>query len=76
MGKYITVSTKVRKELREEAKKLGINVSTVLRKALEEEVKRRRRQKLLERLEDFDDVLDRIDVEEFTKLVREDREKR
>jgi len=57
----------VRKELKEEAKRLGIDVSTVLR---------RRLRKLLERLEDFDDVLDRIDVEEFTKLVREDREKR
>ncbi|MBO3842964.1 MAG: type II toxin-antitoxin system CcdA family antitoxin, partial [Candidatus Brockarchaeota archaeon] len=39
MGRYITVSTKVRKELREEAKRLGINVSTVLRRALEEEVR-------------------------------------
>lgn len=76
MGRYITVSTKVRKELKEEAKRLGINVSTVLRRALEDEVKRRKRQKLLERLEGFHDVLEKIDVEEFTKLVREDRERR
>ncbi|MEM2089236.1 MAG: type II toxin-antitoxin system CcdA family antitoxin [Thermoproteota archaeon] len=76
MGRYITVSTKVRRELREEARRLGINVSRVLRRALEEEVRRRRRQRLLERLEGFHDVLDKIDVEEFTRLVREDRETR
>ncbi|MEM1557363.1 MAG: hypothetical protein QXG12_02030 [Thermoproteota archaeon] len=56
-----------RKELKEEAKRLGIDVSTVLK---------RRLRKLLERLDGFDDVLDRIDVEEFTRLVREEREKR
>ena len=42
MGRYVTVSTKVRKELRDEAKKLGINISEVLRRALEEEIKRRK----------------------------------
>ncbi|MEM0308978.1 MAG: type II toxin-antitoxin system CcdA family antitoxin [Thermofilaceae archaeon] len=76
MGSYVTVSTKVRRELKEEAEKLGINVSMVLRKALEEEVRKRRQQKLLEKLEAFRDVLDRIEVEELVRLVREDRERR
>lgn len=76
MGSYVTVSTKVRRELKEEAERLGINVSVVLRRALEEEVRRRRQQKLFEKLEAFRDVLDRIEVEELVRLVREDRERR
>lgn len=76
MGRYVTVSTKVRKDLKEEAKRLGINVSMVLRRALEEEVRRRRRLELLDSLEGFRDVLEKVDVEEFTRLVREDRDKR
>ncbi|MEM1523265.1 MAG: type II toxin-antitoxin system CcdA family antitoxin [Thermofilaceae archaeon] len=76
MGSYVTVSTKVRRELKEEAERLGINVSMVLRRALEEEVRKRRQQKLLEKLEAFRDVLDRIEVEELVRLVREDRERR
>ncbi len=40
MGRYVTVSTRVRRELKEEAEKLGINISEVLRKALREEVKK------------------------------------
>ncbi|MEM2493701.1 MAG: type II toxin-antitoxin system CcdA family antitoxin [Nitrososphaerota archaeon] len=70
------MSTKVRRELKEEAERLGINVSMVLRRALEEEVRKRRQQKLLEKLEAFRDVLDRIEVEELVRLVREDRERR
>jgi len=76
MGSYVTVSTKVRRELKEEAEKLGINVSMVLRRALEEEVRKTRQRKLLEKLEAFRDVLDRIEVEELVRLVREDRERR
>jgi len=34
MGKYVTVSTRVRRELKEGAEKLGINISEVLKKAL------------------------------------------
>ena len=42
MGRYVTVSAKVRRELLEEAKRLGVNVSEVIRRSLEEEVRRRR----------------------------------
>lgn len=40
---------------------------------MEEEVKERKLEKLLEELENFNDVLEEIDIEEFTKLDREDR---
>jgi post-segregation antitoxin (ccd killing protein) len=43
LGSYVTVSTKVRKEVVEKAKRLGINVSEFLRRKLEEEFERRGR---------------------------------
>ena len=46
MGDYITVSTKVRRELKEEAEKLSIRISEVLGRALEEEVRKRKLQEL------------------------------
>ena len=76
MGRYITASTKIKKELKEEAEKLGINISEVLRKALEEEVRRRKLEKLKKRLEELSDILDKIDIDRIVKSIREDREAR
>ncbi len=76
MSRFVTVSTKVRKELKEEAERLGIKISEVLRRALEEEVQRRKLRELEERLEEMSDVLDRIQVDRITKSIREDREAR
>ena len=38
---YITVSTKVKKQIVDKAKEYGINISETLRRALEEEVKKK-----------------------------------
>ncbi len=76
MGRYITVSTKVRKELKEEAEKLGINISAVLRKALEDEVKRRKLEMLKSKLEEISAILDKIDINRIVRSIREDRESR
>ena len=74
MGRYITVSTKVRRELREEAERLGIKISEVLRRALEEEVRRRKLEEIKKKLNEVGDALDRINVESIVKNIREDRE--
>ena len=74
MGRYVTVSTKVRKELRDEAKKLGINISGVLRKALEEEIKRRKIKLLKKKLENLKNALDKIDINRVVNHIREDRD--
>jgi len=74
MGRYVTVSTKVRKELRDEAKKLGINISGVLRKALEEEIKRRKIKLLKKKLENLKNALDKIDINRIVNHIREDRD--
>lgn len=76
MGRYVTVSAKVRRELLEEAKQLGVNVSEVIRRSLEEEVRRRRLARLEERLRSMSSVLEKIDVEEVVELIRRDREAR
>ena len=76
MGRYVTVSTKVRKELKEEAEKLGINISAVLREALENEVRRLKLLKLKSKLEEISEILDKIDVDRIVKSIREDRESR
>jgi len=74
MGRYVTASTKIRRELKEEAERLGINISEVLRKALEEEVKRRKLERFKERLEKLNHILDKIDINRIVKSIREDRE--
>jgi post-segregation antitoxin (ccd killing protein) len=76
MGSYVTVSVKVRREVIERARTLGIDVSGLLRRALEEEVERRELEKLKQRLEGLKDVLEAIDVERVVRHIREDRESR
>ena len=74
MGRYVTASTKIRRELKEEAERLGINISEVLRRALEEEVKRRKLEMLKRRLEELSDVLEKVDLSRVVRSIREDRE--
>jgi len=74
MNKYITVSTKVKKDLKEEAEKLGINISEVLRKALEEGVKKRKLEMPRDRLKELSNTLEKIDIDRIIESIREDRE--
>jgi len=76
VGNYVTISVKVRRELKEEAERLGVKISEVLRRALEEEVKRRKLEELKKKLEKVSDALNKIDVERFVRHIREDREGR
>jgi len=76
MGSYVTVSTKIRKEVVEKARRLGVNISEFLRKTLEEEVKRRELEHLGKKLNELDSVLKKIDMNEIVRLIREDRDSR
>ena len=75
---WVTVSTKVRKELLEKAKKYGINISEVLRKALEEEVRKREEEEARKAAKELAEALraSNITVEEIVKSIREDRDSR
>ena len=72
-GSYITVSTKVRREVVERAKALGINVPRFLREKLEEEVESKELELLKRELNSLRDALEAIDIERIVKDVREDR---
>jgi post-segregation antitoxin (ccd killing protein) len=76
MGGYVTVSVKVRRDLAERARALGVNISEVVRKAIEEEVKRRELELIRKRLESVKDFLNRVDIDRVVKSIREDRESR
>ena len=76
MDSYVTVSTKVRREVVEKARMLGINISEFLRMKLEEEVKRRELELTKQKLDSLRDVLEALDVERIAEHVREDREAR
>ena len=76
MSDYVTVSTKVRRRLKEEAERLGVKISEVLRRALEEEVRRRKLEELEKKLGEVGEALDRIDIDRVVKSIREDREGR
>jgi post-segregation antitoxin (ccd killing protein) len=76
MGSYVTVSTKVRREVVERARALGINVSRFLRERLEEGVERRELELLRRELDNMHDVLEAIDIGRIVKHIREDREGR
>ncbi len=67
MGAYITVSSKVSRELKEEAERLGVRISEVLRRALVEEVRRRR-------LEGLAPVLEKLEIGGVVEGVRADRD--
>ena len=68
-------SVRIPRKLKE-AEKLGIKLPRFLREALEEEVRRRKLTLLARRLDEVCGALERIDVERFTKHIREDREGR
>ena len=77
---WVTVSTKVRREIVEKAKRYGINISEVLRRALEEEVRKREEEELVELAVRVSSELRRVSKllgEDFAvRSIREDRESR
>jgi post-segregation antitoxin (ccd killing protein) len=71
---WVTVSTKVKKEILEKARKYNINISEVLRKALEQEIARREEEEARKSTEKISKEL-RLSEEEIARLIREDRER-
>jgi len=75
MGSTAVLSVRIKRELKEEAEELGIDIRGLVEKALREEilkVKRERFRKLLEKaLKNMD-----ISVEEWVEAVKESRRER
>ena len=76
MGNLVVVTGKVPRELKERAKKLGININRVIREALEEAVRRREEELFRKSLERCARILDKVSMDRITKSIREDRETR
>ncbi|MDT7892251.1 MAG: type II toxin-antitoxin system CcdA family antitoxin [Thermoproteota archaeon] len=74
MGRYVTVSAKIRRELLDEARRFNINISELIRSTIENEVRRRRLMLLEEKLKGKKEILDKINIEDIVRLIREDRE--
>ena len=69
------ISVRVKKELKEEAIKLNIDIKKVVEKALEEEIKRIKKEKLRKIINEGLESMN-ITVDEWIKAVKESRKER
>jgi len=74
VGMSVTVSAKVKRELWEKAKELGINVSEVIREALEKKV---REEEIRWAIKTMEEISRKISLdEESSKIIRRERDSR
>ncbi len=66
------LSIRIRRELKEEAEKLGIDIKTVVEKALEEEIRRVKLERFRRIVEEALRSMD-ISVDEWVRAVKESR---
>jgi len=71
----VVLSVRVRRELKEEAERLGVDLRAVVEKALEEEIRRARMQRLRVLVGEALDAMNPA-VEEWVRVVRETRRER
>ena len=69
------LSVRVRRELKDEAERLGIDIRAVVEKALEEEIRRARLERFKRLLGEALEAMD-VSVEEWVQAVREARAER
>ena len=70
------VTVRVKKTLKEKARKYKIDVSKTVRAALEDEVKKREEEELRQALIEIKTILQKIPDEEIVKAIRESRDQR
>jgi Post-segregation antitoxin CcdA. len=77
---YVFVSTvisvRIRKDLKEKARRLGINVRQVVEKALEESIKSEEKKELISTAKQIKALLGNVDEQEWLKALRESRDER
>ena len=69
------LSVRIRKQLKDEAKKLGIDLRRVVEKALEEEIKRVKKEYLKKVVDEGLDSI-KASIDEWVRAVKESRSKR
>jgi len=70
------VTVRVKKSLKEKARKYKIDVSKTVRAALENEIRKREEEELTQALGDIKTILQKIPDEEIVKAIRESRDQR
>ncbi len=75
MGELVVVAGKVPRELRDKAKKYGINISRVIREALEKAVREREERIFRDSVKKCAKILSKVDIERIVKSIREDRDR-
>ena len=73
---YVTISARIRKELKEEMDRLGIKPSEVIREAVEESIRRKKMEILKARLKEAEEILKKVGEEEWVSAIRESREEK
>ena len=76
MSKYVTLSVKIPRDMRERLEKLGISTSKVMRRALLEAIREAELRKLEQELESLAPVLEKLTVEHVASNIRENRDQR
>ena len=75
-SKYITLSIKVRREVKEKLEHAGIKPSEIMRKALSDALADAEKRELLDEWKSsVRDILEKIPEERIIKSIREDRER-
>ncbi|MBS7654153.1 MAG: hypothetical protein QXU95_01985 [Candidatus Bathyarchaeia archaeon] len=73
MSRYVTVSVKIPREVKERLERLGIKPSQLLKNAIIEELRKREIEDLRRRIEEAKPILNKISTEYVVKSIREDR---
>jgi len=76
MADYVTVSARIRREMKDEMDRLGIKPSEVIRKAIEVSIQKKKMKLLKAKLKEAGEILRKIGEEEWVEAVRESREER
>jgi antitoxin component of RelBE/YafQ-DinJ toxin-antitoxin module len=72
----VVLTVRVRRELKERAEQLGINIREVVERALEEAIEEKEIEILKKTAGELKELLSGVSVEEVVRLIREDRDAR
>jgi post-segregation antitoxin (ccd killing protein) len=72
----VVLSVRVRKELKEKAEQLGINIRDVVEKALEEAIKEKEREEINDIVRKIKELMKDVSEEEWVEAIRGERNER
>jgi len=76
VGSTVVLTVRVRRELKERAEQLGINIREVVERALEEAIEEKEMEMLKKMADELKELLSGVSMEEVVRLIREDRDAR